>query len=226
MKAMVLAAGRGERMGELTRNCPKPLLKIARKPLLQHHLERLVAAGFDDVVVNAFYRAEDIEDFLQGWHDDRMQVHLVTEPELLETGGGIYNALTLLGEQPFLAINGDVWTDYPLASIVQKSREFASTNDLARLILVGNPDHNTGGDFALTAEGRVQNQGADLLTFSGLSVLAPALFRDCAPGRFPLGPVLRQAIERDQVSGEFYAGYWVDVGTPERLQRVEQNLKE
>ena len=226
MKAMLLAAGRGERMGALTANCPKPLLPVAGKPLLQHHLERLAAAGIHQVVVNAYYLAEAIQGFLDSWHAAPLDVELVIEPELLETGGGIHNALPLLGEQPFLVINSDVWTDYPLATLLDKGASLLARNDLAYLILVDNPEHNSGGDFALKEQQRVQNEGQPMATFSGVSILTPALFADSSPGRFALGPLLRDAVNRNQVGGEFYRGRWVDVGTPQRLQSVEESLKE
>lgn len=155
MKVMVLVVGWGERMGELIWNCLKLLFKIVWKLLLQYYLECFVVVGFDDVVVNVFYWVEDIEDFLQGWYDDWMQVYFVIELELLEIGGGIYNVLILLGEQLFLVINGDVWIDYFLVFIVQKSCEFVLINDLVCLILVGNFDYNIGGDFVLIVEGWV-----------------------------------------------------------------------
>ena len=226
MRVMLLAAGRGERMGKLTESCPKPLLPIAGKPLLQHHLERLAAAGFHQVVVNAHYRADDIQRFLNRWHAATLEVELVIEPELLETGGGIHNALPLLGEQPFMVINSDVWTDYPLAALAQKGDALVARGDLAYLVLVANPDHNPGGDFALNGQQRIENGGQAMATFSGVSILTPALFEACLPGRFPLGPLLREAVNQSKVGGEFYSGQWVDVGTPQRLQRVEESLKE
>lgn len=225
MKAMLLAAGRGERMGSLTASCPKPLLPVAGKPLLQYHLERLAAAGFHQVVVNAYYRAHDIESFLAGWQDNPVAVKLIVEPELLETGGGIHNALTLLGDEPFVVVNSDVWTDFPLATLTQQQEKLSAGNDLAHLVLVSNPDHNPAGDFALVDGQYVENSGHNLATFSGVSVLTPALFERCTPGRFALGPLLREAVAKGKVSGEVYDGAWVDVGTPERLQRVEDSLR-
>lgn len=232
MKAMLLAAGRGERMGKLTAQCPKPLLPIAGKPLLQRHLERLAAAGVSEVVINTHYRAQDIDRFLAGWPSP-VAVQVSHETELLETGGGIHNALPLLGAEPFLVINSDVWTDFPLQEFLQPQVGLGP-QALAHLVLVGNPPHHPGGDFVLAgsewlenlneipSEGDVVQQNA--LTFSGISLLSPALFDGCQAGRFALGPLLRQAIDDGRVKGTFYQGEWVDVGTPERLAMVEKRL--
>lgn len=230
MKAMLLAAGRGERMGGLTQTCPKPLLPVAGKPLLLHHLERLMAAGFDEVVVNASYLGDQIEQFLQQL-DIPMTIHLSREPERLETGGGIYNALPLLGNDPFLVVNSDVWTDYPLT---QACREPLRFDRLAHMVMVTNPPHNPSGDFSIDRNGLLHNidepglqlDSQESLTFSGISVLSPLLFQSSEAGRFPLAPLLRQAAARQLASAEKYTGCWIDVGTPERLELVEQNLQE
>lgn len=219
MKAMLLAAGRGERMGSLTDHCPKPLLPLAGKPLLRHHLERLSRAGIDEVVVNASYLGDQVEDFLQQQTDLPLSIQVSREAERLETGGGIHNALPLLGEAPFLLLNADVWSDYPLKQLPPEPE------GLAHLVLVNNPEHNPHGDFALV-DGQVLAQGEPRYTFSGISVLHPALFRHSEAGRFPLAPLLRQAMAEGQVQGELYCGRWIDVGTPQRLQVVEQILQE
>lgn len=219
MKAMLLAAGRGERMGSLTDHCPKPLLPLAGKPLLRHHLERLSRAGIDEVVVNASYLGDQVEDFLQQQTDLPLSIQVSREAERLETGGGIHNALPLLGEAPFLLLNADVWSDYPLQQLPPEPE------GLAHLVLVNNPEHNPHGDFALV-DGQVLAQGEPRYTFSGISVLHPALFRHSEAGRFPLAPLLRQAMAQGQVQGELYCGRWIDVGTPQRLQVVEQILQE
>lgn len=223
MKAMLLAAGRGERMGPLTEHCPKPLLPVAGKPLLRHHLERLARLGIREVVVNASYLGDQVEDFLTQQTDLGMGLLVSREPERLETGGGIHNALPLLGDEPFLLVNSDVWCDYPLQQLPQRP------SGLAYLVLVDNPEHNVKGDFALlggdvVAEGLGESEPR--LTFSGISVIDPALFAHCEPGRFPLAPLLRDAMGKGKVQGEHYKGYWVDVGTPERLSAVEQKLQE
>ncbi len=219
MKAMVLAAGRGERMGSLTDHCPKPLLPVAGKPLLRHHLERLAQAGIKDVVVNASYLGDQVADFLDRQTDLGLQLTVSREPERLETGGGIHNALPLLGNAPFLLLNSDVWCDYPLQQLPQ------TLPGLAHLVLVNNPEHNPAGDFALE-DGAVSVQGHPRFTFSGISVIDPALFAACEAGRFPLAPLLREAMTQGKVQGELYNGYWVDVGTPQRLMAVEQTLQE
>lgn len=219
MKAMLLAAGRGERMGALTDHCPKPLLKVAGKPLLRHHLERLAQAGITEVVVNTAYLAEQIEHFLTLQTDLDLIIHASHEPERLETGGGIHNALPLLGDAPFVLLNSDVWSDFPL------QRLSLASNALAHLVLVANPEHNPVGDFAI--KGRYAVADAEpRFTFSGISVLDPALFKDSVAGCFPLAPLLREVMRNNQVQCEFYNGYWIDVGTPQRLQAVEQMFQE
>ena len=223
MKAMLLAAGRGERMGPLTEHCPKPLLPVAGKPLLRHHLERLAQMGIRDVVVNTSYLGDQVEDFLAQQTDLGLGLFVSREPERLETGGGIQNALPLLGSEPFLLVNSDVWSDYPLQQLPQRPP------GLAYLVLVNNPAHNLSGDFALRGQDVVAEGLPDALprlTFSGISVIDPVLFADCEAGRFPLAPLLKQAMGQGKVQGEHYAGYWVDVGTPDRLAAVEQKLQE
>ena len=210
-------------MGALTEHCPKPLLPVAGKPLLRHHLERLAQMGIQDVVVNASYLGDQVEAFLAQQTDLGLGLCVIREPERLETGGGIHNALPLLGSEPFLLVNSDVWCDYPMQRLPQR------LEGLAYLVLVDNPEHNAEGDFALrgqnvVAEGLVESEPR--LTFSGISVIDPALFDDCDPGRFPLAPLLRNAMVNGKVQGEHYKGYWVDVGTPERLSAVEQKLQE
>lgn len=219
MKAMILAAGRGERMRPLTDHTPKPLLPVAGKPLIIHHIEALQAAGITELVINTGHLGEQLPATLgdgRGWG-----VHIVWSPEppeALETGGGIFQALPLLGSEPFLVVNGDVWSDYPFAGLP------ASPSGWAHLVLVNNPSHHPDGDFALTDNGQVGESGPQRWTFSGISVLRPALFSGCTPGRFPLGPLLRRAIGLGQVSGEHYAGNWRDIGTPQRLADLEHAL--
>lgn len=219
---MILAAGRGERMRPLTDHTPKPLLPVAGKPLIAHHLDALRAAGITDLVINTGHLGERLPAALGDGRD--WGVHIAYSPEppdALETGGGIFQALPLLGSQPFLVVNGDIWTDYPFAALKEASV------GLAHLILVDNPPQHPTGDFGWLAEtGRVSLSGAPRLTFSGVSVLRPELFADCAAGRFPLGPLLRQAIAADRVTGEYYAGAWRDIGTPQRLAELDSELRE
>ncbi len=221
---MLLAAGRGERMGELTLKTPKPLLPVHGKPLLWHHLNRLSHAGFKEVVINTSYLGEQIQNYVGDGARWNLQVKCTCEPERLETAGGILNALPLLGKQPFLVINGDVWTDYPIEQIPR------SIPGLAHLILVDNPLHHPEGDFAFSGNegvttGKVLPEGKNKLTFSGLSVLSPDLFNTCKPGPQPLAPLLRSAMNKSLVTGEHYQGVWIDVGTPERLQQVAPLVK-
>lgn len=213
MKAMILAAGRGERMGALTVDRPKPLLSVAGMPLIEHHLRRLQAAGFREIVINTSYLGEQIREALGNGERWGLTIQFTIEPQRLDSGGGIYNALPLLGGAPFLLVNGDVWTDIPLQSL-------SLANDRwAHLVMVPNPDHNPRGDFVLANNGLMQPQGDDAqrLTYSGISVLSPLLFSNCSSGIFPLAPLLRNAMQQGRVSGECYLGQWIDVGTPERL---------
>lgn len=217
MKAMILAAGLGKRMRPLTDHCPKPLLPIAGKPLIVHHLERLQRAGIEDVVINVSYRAEQIIAALGDGAAYQLRIHWSHETTPLETGGGIYKALPLLGDAPFLLVNGDVWCDYlPTSTLLQK-------NDLAHLVLVDNPDHHPNGDFSLMGN-RATAHGPQLLTFAGISLLHPELLAGSPPGAFALAPLLKQAMAADRVSGEYFSGHWVDVGTPDRLAALERYL--
>lgn len=215
---MILAAGRGERMRPLTDHTPKPLLAVGGRPLIVHHLEALTAAGFRDVVINLGHLGDQIPEALGDGSDRGLSIRYSMEPPgALETGGGILRALPLLGAAPFAVINGDVWTDYPL----QRLRR--ALDGLAHLVLVDNPDHNPVGDFALVA-GRVCADGAHRLTYSGLAVLDPALFDGSHPPRFPLAPLLGTAMDHGRVTGEHYRGCWLDVGTPDRLARLDALL--
>ncbi len=218
MKAMILAAGRGERMRPLTDHTPKPLLPVAGRPLIVHHIEALAAAGVSDIVVNLSWLGEQIAATLGDGGQWDVRLHYIQEgAQALETGGGIFNALPLLGDRPFLVVNGDIWSDYPRAELLR------SPIGLAHLVLVANPPHHPEGDFAL-AQGRVAERGGERLTFSGIGVYRPELFADCRPGAFRLAPLLRAAAARGQVSGEYYPGRWFDIGTPARLAALEQLL--
>jgi len=216
---MILAAGRGERMRPLTDHCPKPLLPAAGRPLIVRHIEALVADGFREIVINHAHLGEMIEAALGDGAGLGASLRYSPEKPALETGGGIFNALPLLGAEPFLVINGDVWTDLPLRTL----REPLPTADLARLVLVDNPAHHPDGDFALAAE-RVRVEGGPKFTFSGIGVYRPELFAGCRPGAFPLAPLLRAAMGREQAGGVHYRGAWIDAGTPERLQELERRL--
>ncbi|MDX1518942.1 MAG: nucleotidyltransferase family protein [Gammaproteobacteria bacterium] len=214
MRAMILAAGRGERMRPLTDHTPKPLLEVAGKPLIVHHLERLQRAGITEVLVNHGRLGEQIEQRLGDGREYGVRIRYSPEgEEPLETGGGIFKALPWLGKQTFLAINADIWTDFDCNTL---PREIETQ---AHLVLVNNPAHNPEGDFTLDGD-RVCNTGADTLTFSGIGLYRPELFHGSDPGRFPLAPLLRQAAEQGQVSGQVHKGVWQDIGTPERLEAL------
>jgi MurNAc alpha-1-phosphate uridylyltransferase len=233
MKALVFAAGLGERMRPLTLTTPKPLLEAGGKPLIVWHLEKLAAIGVDEVVVNTSWLAPRFEQVLGDGARWGLRLHYLFEGDTpLETGGGMWNALDALspGDTPFVAVNGDIWTDYDFARL---PREPAG---LAHLVLVDNPGHNTRGDFALHGD-YVHSEGSPLLTFSGIGVYRPALFNhwrdvigdapgaDAAPPRFKLAPLLRHAMRNDGVTGEHHAGRWTDVGTPERLEQLDRALR-
>lgn len=213
--AMVLAAGRGARLQPLTDIRPKPLLDVGGQSLLERALEALEQAGVARVVVNVSWLGSQIIECVRA-RPTKMELHVQDEgTQRLETGGGICTALPWLGEQPFLVLNADVLTDYPLAGLLSR-RTSLPAGVLAHLVLVPNPAHNQGGDFSLR-DGRVDN--APELTFSGISLLRPELFAGCTPGTvFPLADCLRAAAARGQVSGECHGGYWNDVGTMDRLQ--------
>lgn len=218
MRAMILAAGRGQRMRPLTDHTPKPLLEVAGKPLLVHHIEALVRAGMADIVVNVAWLGDRIVDAIGDGGRFGARVRFSHEGEsALETGGGILHALPLLGDGPFVVVNGDVWTDYPFQRLPR------SLDGVAHLVLVDNPPHNPDGDFGLE-NGRVTRHGGSRLTFSGIGVYRRELFSGALGGAFPLAPLLREAADRGEVSGERYAGRWDDVGTPQRLAELQTEL--
>ena len=230
MKAMILAAGRGERMRPLTYTCPKPLLSVGGQPLIVWHLQRLAAAGFREVIINHAHLGAQIEAALQQGVAWGLTIRYSPEPAgALETAGGIANALPLLGDAPFLVINGDIYCDWDVA----RAKDVLAVNDLAHLVLVANPTHHPAGDFIL-ADGKVLNPSPDVpdpddkankLTFSGIGVYRPALFSTIPRGRpAKLAPLLRTAITTGQVSGEPHHGRWIDVGTPERLAELDALL--
>ena len=219
MKAMILAAGKGERMRPLTLHTPKPLVRAGGVPLIEYHLNALRNAGFDEVIINHAWLGQQIEDHLGNGERFGLSIRYSPEGEPLETGGGISRALPLLGDQPFAVINGDIWTDFDFARLRMP------TSALAHLVLIDNPEHHPTGDFGL-ADGQVQNADSDAprLTYSGIAVLDPRLFDGSPSGAFKLAPLLRDAMSKGRVTGEHFTGRWVDVGTHERLAEVEQLL--
>ncbi len=229
MKAMILAAGHGKRMGELTAKTPKPLLKLGSNPnsktLIEHHIERLVKAGVTNIVINRAQHSEQFENVLG--HGEKLGAKLSYSDEgdqPLETGGGIYKALPLLSDSSFMVINGDIWCDYPIENLLH------DPEGLAHLVLVSNPEHNPKGDFALEKSNdekhqRTRLEGAEKYTFSGLAIYRPELFDECSEGSFSLAPILRHAISQDLVAGELYQGEWRDIGTPERLAELAELIE-
>ena len=216
---MILAAGRGERLRPHTDHTPKPLLPIAGKPLIEHHIEALVAAGITELVINHAWLGDQIEAALGDGARLGASIRYSAEGgSALETGGGIFRALPLLGDEPFLVVNGDVMTDFDFRQLPQR------LSGLAHLVLVPNPPHHPAGDFALYG-GQVASAGEATWTFSGIGVYHPRLFAGCHDGAFPLAPLLRRAMADGQVSGELYQGLWIDVGTEQRLQEAEAALK-
>ncbi len=219
MRAMILAAGRGKRLRPLTDSLPKPLIEAGGKPLIEYHLERLADAGFQDIVINQGHLGNKLPEALGNGERWRVRIHWSLEPpEALETGGGIFQALTLLGHGPFLVINGDIYTDYPLA------RLRAVKCDQAHLVLVPNPAHNPKGDFSLQGA-RIHNAGTNMHTFSGLAVYHPRLFSGCAAGRYSIVPTLRKTIDESLVTGELYQGQWLDIGNLERLELLRKQVQ-
>lgn len=230
MKALILAAGLGERMRPLTNTIPKPLLHAGGKPLIAWHLEKLAALGVREVVINTSWLAAQFPDTLGDGARWGLRLHYSYEgPTPLETGGGLWNALPLLGDAPFLAVNGDIWTDYDFARLPREPQ------GQAHLVLVDNPPQHPRGDFALRA-GRVVDDGEPKHTFAGIGVYRPSLFdgwrgvigpvpgADETPPRFKLVPLLRVAMAQGGVGGEHHRGRWTDVGTPERLAQLDAEL--
>ena len=221
MKAMILAAGEGRRMRPLTLTTPKPLLQVGGRALLEHHLLNLKASGFTQIVVNAAYLGRQIIEFCGDGSQWGLSISVSLEGAPLETAGGILNAMALLGDDPFLVVNGDVWMPYPFGGL----KDVKLTPAGAHLVLVDNPAHNVSGDFSL-AQGAVQPRAENPLTFSGVALYDPAFFQGCVAGFRPLKPLLDQAIERGVVTGEQWLGAWQDVGTPERLASLDAALQD
>lgn len=219
---MILAAGKGERMRPLTLTTPKPLLPAGDKPLIVHHLERLVAAGFHQVVINHAWLGRQIEEELGSGKSFGLSIEYSRESEPLETAGGIIHALPLLtgaGDEWFLVINGDIWCDFDPAQLAPPD------NSDALLVMTSNPDHNPAGDFNLQQGGTITPDGHNMLTFSGISLLNRRLFDGMVPGPRKLAPILRDAMTRKRVMGLHHTGQWMDIGTPERLRELDRKLK-
>lgn len=215
VRAMILAAGRGERLRPLTDYIPKPLIDIAGQPLIAYHLRALATAGIHEVVINIAYLANQIRDSLRDGQQYGLRIHYSYETSALETGGGILQALPLFNDEPFIVVNGDVWTDYNFAELPNK------LSGLAHLVLVNNPPHHHEGDFALI-NNKVDLSSSHKLTFSGIAIYHPKLFTGYAVSKIRLATILQPAILAGQISGEHYPGVWMDIGTPERLAAVRE----
>ncbi|PLC55413.1 mannose-1-phosphate guanylyltransferase [Pollutimonas nitritireducens] len=229
MRAMILAAGRGERMRPLTDSLPKPLLQVGGKPLIVWHIEKLVAAGITELVVNLSWLGEQIELALGDGGRFGAKIQYSREPQALETAGGIAQALPFFQEQPFLVINGDVWCDWNLAGVEQAAASLDGTL-LAWLMLVDNPVQHPEGDFQLHSSRLVTDAAthdtAVTLTFSGIGIYRPALFQGLVVGQpASLAPLLRQSMAAGKVAGYHYKGQWTDVGTPQRLMQLDEALR-
>ncbi len=219
MKAMILAAGRGERMRPLTDRTPKPLLEVGGEKLIERHLRRLAAAGHVKIVINLSWLGSQIRQAVGNGQRYGVEVRYSDEgPTALETAGGIFKALPMLGSEPFLVVNGDIWTDHPLEPPA------LSPGADAHLVLVPNPPQHARGDFALE-QGKVTEGQGDRYTYSGIGIYRREFFAGCKPGKFPLLPLLRRAIEAGRLTGEAYRGAWHDVGTPERLAAFDSELR-
>lgn len=224
---MILAAGRGERMRPVTDTIPKALLAAGGKTLIQRHVEKLAGAGFRELVINHAHLGAQIEKALGDGGRFGLTIRYSPEREALETAGGIVNALRLLGPRPFLVVNSDVFCELDFAALIARLQTMADEPDkaLAHLVLVDNPEHHPAGDFALRGE-EVRLAGELMLTFSGIGLYRPELFDGIAPGTpAKLAPLLQRAIRAGKIAGEHYRGLWLDIGTPERLRRLNDMLE-
>jgi MurNAc alpha-1-phosphate uridylyltransferase len=246
MLAMILAAGRGERMRPLTDHTPKPLLQAGGKPLIVWHIERLVHADITELVINHAHLGAQIEHALGDGSRLGASIHYSDEGTALETAGGIAFALPLLGNEVFAVVNGDVYCDYDFSNLSARASKLANSTDMAHLVLVNNPEHNLKGDFALQGSRVIPSTplaplvrgelgsspdkgrlgGVAVLTFSGIGLYKPALFANIARGtKTPLAPLLREQIAAGRVSGEHHRGLWMDIGTPQRLDELDKLLR-
>lgn len=221
MRAMILAAGRGERMRPLTDRIPKPLLTVAGKPMIQYHIEALAAAGMREIVINLAWLGQQIRSALGDGAQFGVRIHYSDEGDAaLETAGGVFKALPLLagpsGTDPFVVVSGDVWTEYPLGDVITR----LSADDMAHFVVVPNPDFHARGDFGLV-DGRLTDSG-ERYTYANIGVLRPEFFAGCQPGKFPLAPLMFDWIRKNRVSGELFRGVWHNVGTPQQLQQIDQ----
>ena len=219
MKAMILAAGRGERLRPLTDSTPKPLLKVGEKCLIEYHLFKLAQTDINEVIINTAWLGDQIQQTLGNGEKYGLTIHYSDEGgQALETAGGIIKALPLLGDEPFLIINGDIFTDYDFKQLI----DFKLHGE-AHLVMVENPDHNHKGDFVLD-DGLLKNTGESLYTYSGIGIYTRQFFAGYPEGVTALAPILKEKIAQQKVSGELYKNAWTDVGTIERLQQLNDQL--
>jgi N-acetyl-alpha-D-muramate 1-phosphate uridylyltransferase len=222
MKAMILAAGRGERMGNLTQNCPKPLLKVKGRCLIDWHLIKLSEAGFKDIVINVAYLSKEIIEFVGDGSKWGLNISISEEKQALETAGGIKKAIKYLGDEAFAVINADIFSDYNYKNLKNRSLQKKS---IGHLVLVNNPEHNPKGDFGIMDDGILTMNSERSLTFSGIAIYDPKFFSELAEGKkIKLAPILEIAINKKCIQGELFHGLWSDVGTPKRLDMI--NLDE
>ncbi len=225
MKAMILAAGMGNRMRPLTLHTPKPLLEVGGKPLIVWHIEKLQKMGVQEIVINTAWLGEKLADALGDGSQFGVKILWSHEGEGLETAGGIINALPLLGNEPFILVNGDVWTTMDFAPLLNVQLQ----DDLAHLVLVENPVQHPQGDFILAANKAYtfeQARSGENLTYSGVAVMHPQMFNGLESGKRPLAPLLKQAMQQEKISAQKLQGVWVDVGTPERLNALDQQIQQ
>lgn len=213
MRAMILAAGKGERMRPLTNNMPKPLLKVKGKALIVYQIEALVLAGVKELIINTGIMGEKIQNYLGNGQSYGVHIEYSPEEEPQETAGGIIKALPLLGDSPFITTNSDILTDFDYKELIQKK------NQLAYLVLVSNPSHNLSGDFSLQGD-YVLNNDENNLTYSGIALYSPLVFKELANGYRPLKPILNKLASMKKLTGKKHQGKWMDIGTPERLKNV------
>ena len=226
MKVMLLAAGRGERLRPLTDDTPKPLLEVGGRPLVEHLITALVAAGFSELVVNCAWHKQQIMDALGDGSQFRASIQYSPESSPLETGGGIVQAMPYLGDEPFLAINTDIWTDYPFARLREQVLLMRERNAaLIHLVMVDNPIHHPDGDYQL-CDGRLVFSATERLTFAGIGIYDPRAFVHPRPARFALAELFEEMIEQGHASGEHYRGGWRDIGTVDRLRALDAMLRE
>lgn len=217
MRAMILAAGRGNRMRPLSDHTPKPLLKVNEKSLIEYHLENLARANIREVIINLGHLGKKIEEALGDGDRWSLRIHYSYEDPVLETGGGIIKVLNKLGQDPFLVLSGDIYTDYPFAKLP------SSPKGLAHLVLTDNPPHHPQGDFALI-DNEIYEMGAPRLNFAGIGIYRPELFSDCPLGPVPLSTFFKKAIKLRAITGEYYKGLWHNIGTPEQLTFLNQSF--